>query len=167
MARSSCSLTANFPRPSPLRWVAGIPAEDANNPQVVQLLAEASPIRQLREGFPPTLVLHGTADGHVPISHSRAFVRKLRELRGEGSGANGDSDSGGSGGADGAGASESGSDGPEWGGGREPTTDRLVEIGTAPHSFCLFMNAAPTEAAMAGTRRWLAHLLGDQAPGGK
>ena len=38
---------------------------------------------RLQRGFPPTLVLHGSADGIVPIGHSKAFIAKLAEIRAE------------------------------------------------------------------------------------
>jgi len=36
-----------------------------------------SPIRWIRPGLPPTLIIHGTADTVVPISQARAFVQEM------------------------------------------------------------------------------------------
>lgn len=41
---------------------------------------EASPRRYLREGMPPLLVTHGTADDIVPVDQARELVREVRAL---------------------------------------------------------------------------------------
>lgn len=44
------------------------------------LYAEASPVTYLKQGLPPTLILHGTSDKLVPVSQSDYLKQRLDEL---------------------------------------------------------------------------------------
>ena len=38
------------------------------------------PIRNVSEGYPPTLLIHGTADTDVPYAESKAMAARLEEV---------------------------------------------------------------------------------------
>ena len=38
-----------------------------------------SPVHHVREGLPPTIIFHGTADTTVPFENVERFCRKMRE----------------------------------------------------------------------------------------
>lgn len=46
-------------------------------------LAQLSPIRKVRQGMPPFLLIHGTADQVVPFGQSEAMCRKIESVGGE------------------------------------------------------------------------------------
>jgi acetyl esterase/lipase len=47
-----------------------------------EVAAGASPVTHVHQGFPPTMLLHGTADAMVPPSSSETFHRALQEAGG-------------------------------------------------------------------------------------
>jgi acetyl esterase/lipase len=60
-----------------LRDLFGLQGVDANSPQVVQKLWNASSINFVKPGLPPFLLIHGTADKSVPYQLSLNLKAKL------------------------------------------------------------------------------------------
>jgi acetyl esterase len=74
LARSSTMV------PEPLRQsVQGTPWAGT----VLERLRALSPIRHVRSGMPPFLLIHGTADSLVPFEQSQAMCRAIRNAGGE------------------------------------------------------------------------------------
>lgn len=46
----------------------------------LRFMGDACPGWGVAEGYPPTLVLHGTADAIVPIEHSRRFAEQMKTV---------------------------------------------------------------------------------------
>ncbi len=55
----------------------GLQSADVNSPKAVQKLWDASPINHLKQGLPPVLLVHGTADKSVPYQLSLNFKARL------------------------------------------------------------------------------------------
>jgi acetyl esterase/lipase len=55
----------------------GLQGTDVNSPKAVQMLWDASPINHLKQGLPPVLLVHGTADKSVPYQLSLNFKARL------------------------------------------------------------------------------------------
>ncbi len=53
------------------------------SPTQMTSLGTISPIHQMKQPLPPTIIFHGTADSIVPIRTSENFVKKARELGSE------------------------------------------------------------------------------------
>jgi len=49
------------------------------NDAAMARIAEISPIRQVRAGLPPFLLIHGDKDDRVPLDQSHRFLAKLKE----------------------------------------------------------------------------------------
>jgi acetyl esterase len=66
--------------PAPFRLaVQGTPWEG----MVLSRLQELSPLRHVRSGMPPFLLIHGTADALVPFEQSQNMCRAIRGVGGE------------------------------------------------------------------------------------
>jgi acetyl esterase/lipase len=55
----------------------GLQGTDVNSPKAVQMLWDASPINYVKQGLPPVLLVHGTADKSVPYQLSLNFKARL------------------------------------------------------------------------------------------
>jgi acetyl esterase/lipase len=124
------------------RFLCGVDAQDVGSAATTQTLLEASPLRRVTAAFPPSLVVHGSADRHVPMEHSRSFIWNLRAARAAAAAA-----------AAGRGVGVRANHDDDHDDAR--SCDALVEIGTAPHTFDAFPNARPTHAANRGVRWWI------------
>ena len=49
--------------------------------EAAELYLQASPVRHLKAGAPPTLIFHGTIDDIVPVEQADQLARRLQELR--------------------------------------------------------------------------------------
>jgi acetyl esterase/lipase len=70
-------VSAFFVRSGLERWLGGPPAK------AKALYAKASPLTYARQGAPPILLLHGTADTVVPVEQSRLLCKKLSGVGGK------------------------------------------------------------------------------------
>lgn len=65
--------------PEPMRFAMGAGMSSLLLPQLRKL----SPLRHLREGMPPFLLIHGTGDALVPFEQSREMCRAIRGAGGQ------------------------------------------------------------------------------------
>jgi len=56
------------------------PALGPDGTPCLSFLGDGSPDWPVDAGYPPTLVLHGTADSLVPIDHSRRFAERMKTV---------------------------------------------------------------------------------------
>lgn len=89
---AACSVLASVPMSeAPNALVLINPLVDFEIPFVVQRttaaqrggLAAISPLAQIENPLPPTLILHGTLDGIIPLATSESFATKAREIGSE------------------------------------------------------------------------------------
>eukprot|EP01052_Picozoa_sp_SAG31_P039791 SAG31_NODE_5593_length_2434_cov_1.981156_4_plen_200_part_00 len=114
------------------RVVLGVAASDVDSTETANRLRKASPLRLMPttgSGYPPTLLLHGSVDGHVPIAHSREYMSKVDVLRTT--------------------ALTS----------TRRLLDALIEVATAPHSFDMFCNTRTTRVVTAAVVGWMRRVV--------
>lgn len=54
--------------------------KESDMPEWIKIATKLSPIHQLKESLPPTLIIHGDADTLVPFDQSQRFLTRANEL---------------------------------------------------------------------------------------